>query len=352
MAPIVDTIDQLTAEWFTHALGVSVTAATCEPFGVGQAASVIKARLRYDSDGAGPATAVVKLPSTVQTSRQMAAATGMYRAEVRYYEEVAPRVDLASPKVHFSAFEEDTNRFTLVIDDLSGRASTGDMLLGATPEQIDLVIGELVKLQAPLWNKDWLTQRDWLRDPTAMQMLFGAAQAGIDPFLERFGEVLDSNQRTIVRRLAAAGPGLLTQLWEPPFTVAHGDYRLDNMLFGSTEDAPPVCLVDWQMTRSAPPGIDVAVFLATCVDIDYRRAQERAILGGWVEQLRSAGVTGFDDDVALQRYRAGSLYPMILCVAAALTLGQNERDDKLWRQIARGAAALVADVEADQLITA
>ena len=355
---IVDTISELTPDWFAAALrstgtigrDVTVTGADCEPFGVGQAASVIKASLTYDAAGAGPASAVVKLPATAEASQQMAAATGMYLAEVHYYQEIAPRVQITSPEVYYSACEDGTNRFTLILEDLSGRTETGDMLLHATPKQLNLAVAELVKLQAPLWDSDELAQREWMTDSSAMRMLFGAAQAGIEPFLERFGDVLDNEQRKIVQRLAAAGPNLLEILWRPPFVVAHGDYRLDNMLFATVDDAPPICLIDWQMARSAPPGIDLAVFLATCVDINHRRANEQAILDNWVEQLHAGGVPDFPADAARERYRAGAIYPMILCVAAALTLGQTDRDDQLWRQITRGAAALAADQEIQKLL--
>jgi hypothetical protein len=44
------------------------------------------------------------------------------------------------------------------------------------------------------------------------------------------------------------------------------------------------------------------------------------------------------------------LYPLLICIAAAATLGQTERDDRLWRQISQGAAALVTDTEADRIL--
>jgi long-chain acyl-CoA synthetase len=46
--------------------------------------------------------------------------------------------------------------------------------------------------------------------------------------------------------------------------------------------------------------------------------------------------------------RSASLYPLPICIATSATLGHTERDDRRWRQISRGAAALVTDTEAER----
>jgi aminoglycoside phosphotransferase (APT) family kinase protein len=358
MTVIADTIAELTPQWFTDALresgtidaNTSVSAADCVPFGVGQTASLVRARLNFQGAAGGPASVIVKQPSTDEGRRGLATGMGFYRSEVRFYEEVAPRVDIAVPRVYWSAVEEATGRFTLVIEDLSGIAESGDMLVGATPEQAALAISGLIGLQAPLWENPWIYQRDWLRDFTATRMFFEAAGRGLQPFLDRFGDSLESDQIELVERVAPRAGSAFDEIWRPPFVVAHGDYRLDNMMFGTTVDAPRICVVDWQVARSAPPGIDLAVFLATCVDVQTRRATERDHLRAWVDGLNGAGVKGFTFDDAWQSYRSASLYPLLICIAAAATLGQTERDDRLWRQISQGAAALVTDTEADRIL--
>jgi aminoglycoside phosphotransferase (APT) family kinase protein len=359
MTVIADTIAELTPQWFTDALresgtidaSTAVTAADCVPFGVGQTASLVRACLTFEGTADGPPSVIVKQPSTDDGRRSLANAIGFYRSEVRFYEELAPRVDVATPRVYWSAVEEATGRFTLVMEDLSGRAESGDILVGATPEQATLAINALVGLQAPLWEDPWIYQRDWLCDPTATRMFFEAAGHGLQPFLDRFGDSLQTDQIELVERLAPRAGRAFEEIWRPPFVVAHGDYRLDNMMFGTTTDAPRICVVDWQVVRNAPPGIDLAVFLATCVDVETRRATERDRLRAWVDGLTGAGVEGFTFNDAWQNYRCASLYPLLICIATAATLGQTERDDRLWRRISQGAAALVTDTEADRILT-
>jgi phosphotransferase family enzyme len=357
MTAITDTIAELTPQWFTEALRESgtldatteVTGAQCEPFGVGQTASLVRAHLVY-AGGGGPASVIVKQPSADVGRRGLATAMGFYRAEVRFYEEVAPRVQVASPRAYWSGLDETSGRFTLVLEDLADGADAGDMLAGATPEQAALAVLELVRLQAPLWDDPWIAEREWLRDLTTTRMFFAAAGQGLQPFLERFGDSLEPDHVALVERLAPKAAAAFDEIWRPPFVVAHGDYRLDNMLFGRRAGALSICLVDWQTARSAPPGIDLAVFLATCVDVATRRATERDHLRTWADGLRDAGVQGFGFSEAWESYRAASLYPLLICVATAATLGQTERDERLWRQISQGAAALVADTEADRIL--
>jgi hypothetical protein len=71
----------------------------------------------------------------------MAVGMGLYEAEVRFYEEIAPRLGLAIPRMHWGEVNAPTGRFTLVLDDLSGGADVGDMVAGCEPEQAALAIG-------------------------------------------------------------------------------------------------------------------------------------------------------------------------------------------------------------------
>jgi Phosphotransferase enzyme family len=360
MAEITDTIDELTPAWFTSALReggtidqqTSVHAAECRRFGVGgQLATVIKAKLTYSGGPAGPASVIVKQSSTDQGSRQMGAGLGMYRAEIKFYEDVSPRVDLAAPVRYWSRLEEETGRFTLVIEDLSDTADVGDMLAGASAEQTRLALAEAARLQAPLWSDPWILEQDWLTDRTASNMLFGGVPQLIDPFVARFGDHLEADQLDLIARIGARSAECVDIIWKPPFVIGHGDYRLDNMIFGRGGDAPPVCLIDWQTATAAPPGLDIAVFLATCVDVETRRAQEKELLQLWVDRLVEGGVRDFSLDDAYESYRAASLYPLVMCVATATTLEQTERGDRMWGQLIRGAVELVRDTRAYELLT-
>src|SRR5262249_36207594 len=113
MTEIADTVEDLTADWFTSALreggtigfDVSVTSANSELGGTGQLGLVVQTDLEYDSPDGLPPSLVTKLPSRDAGSRQLGAMMGVYEAEVRFYQEIVPLVDAEIPAVHWGDIE-------------------------------------------------------------------------------------------------------------------------------------------------------------------------------------------------------------------------------------------------------
>jgi hypothetical protein len=354
---IAETIGDLTPRWFTNVLraggtigsDASVRSAEVRHVGTGQSGSVVLATLEYDGATGAPSSLVVKQPSRDAGSRDMGVAMGAHRSEVRFYKEIAPVVDVHTPALRWSAIDEESQRFTIVLDDLSPGSDLGDALVGATAEQASLAIGALVALQAPLWDDPRLHERSWLGDSGA-RLLFGAVPDAVEPFKTRFGERIEPRHLALVEALAPRAPEIVDAFWKPPLVVAHGDYRLDNMFFGRTPSAPPVTIIDWQTTCLAPPSLDTATFLASSVDTDTRRAIEQGLIEAYVEGLAEAGVHGFGYADAWKSYRVGSLYAFLCTVSVSLMLEQTERGDLMLTQFLQSAAELVADTEAARLL--
>lgn len=354
---IAETLEDLTPDWFTDALraggtigsDASVTSAEVRHVGTGQSGSVSLATLKYDGATDAPASLVVKQPSRDAGSRDLGEAMRAHRAEVRFYEEIAPLVDVRTPALHWGAIDEESQRFTIVLDDLSPGSDVGDVLVGATAEQASLAIGALVALQAPLWDDPRLRERPWLGDRGA-RMLFDAVPDAVEPFKARFGERIQPRHLALVEALAPRAPEIVDAFWKPPLVVAHGDYRLDNMFFGRTPPAPPLTVIDWQTTCLAPPGLDIATFLASSVDTETRRALERGLLEAYVDGLAQAGVRGFGYADAWKSYGVGSLYAFLCTMSVSLMLEQTERGDAMLTQFLQSAAELAADTEATRLL--
>lgn len=350
--------DSLTPDWFTRVLrrggtlgpGTNVTSVSARRIGTGQLSSVTRVALEYDRVTDAPAAFVVKMPSPDAGSRRVGTTMGVYRSEVRFYQEVAPLIDLPTPTLHWSELEEETGLFVLVLDDLCSVTEAGDMLSHATAEQVSSAVGGLVGLQAPTWDDEHLRRSPWLGGLHTMRELFSAVPTAIDRFEHRFAERLEPHHMALIRALAPRAAEAFDTIWRPPFVVAHGDYRLDNMLFGVTPPAPALTVVDWQTVCLAPPGLDLAVFLASSVDLETRRVRERGLLADHADRLRQAGVRDFDRGQAWESYRTASLSPLLLSVFTSVTLERTERGDAMWLQLLRGAAQLVADVEAVRVL--
>lgn len=357
MTEIADAIDDLTPEWFTGALreggtigsDAAVTSAESRVIGTGQVGFVCLSELGYSTDGAGPPSVIVKLPSADEGSRQMGSMMGLYESEVRFYQQIAPRLGSGLPTVYWCDVDPASGRFTAVIEDLSTNADVGDMVGGGSLEQAELAVGVLPRLQAPIWNDPGLTDLAWA-GMTKTEMLFGAVEPAIGVFAERFGERLDPAHLELAQRLAAKAAGSAQRLWQAPYVIAHGDYRLDNMMFGREPGAEPITVIDWQACRIGPPLLDAAIFMGSCMAVDQRRAEQDRLLHLYHDGLVAAGVEDYSFDDVLASYRISSLYPFLLTIAVSVTLQRTERGDQMWAQLFSNSAAIVQDTDAAALL--
>ena len=78
--------------------------------------------------------------------------------------------------------------------------------------------------------------------------------------LERLGSRMSAEDRdTATEAMSMVTPWLLAD--RDRFSLMHGDYRLDNMLFDP--DRTPVTVVDWQTLGAGLPARDLAYFTGT-----------------------------------------------------------------------------------------
>lgn len=358
-AVLADTPADLTPEWFTAALreggvlpaGASVATVDAGLFGTGQFGLVARAELTYDGEAPGaPASVIVKLPSADAGSKQLGIAIGAYEAEVRFYQELAPRSTIAVPRPHWTSFEPGTGRVTLVLDDLTGGWQVGDAIAGGTVAQADAALGQIARLHGELWDDPGLRQLDWLAPIARTQMLFDGVPAALPVFRERFAERLEPHQLAAVERLAPKGAEYPSRAWTGPLVVAHGDFRLDNVLFREDAAGTHATVIDWQSLRLAPPLIDAAIWLATCLSPEDRRTHQDALLRRYHDGLLAAGVEGFSFDDCLASLRTCSLYVFLLSVGMSVQLARSERGDAMFAGMVAQAADFVTDLGAETVL--
>jgi len=112
-------------------------------------------------------------------------------------------------------------------------------------------------------------------------------------FVERFDGVLSRQAAVTLLDVAEAIPEWLGEPG-PTFTLTHGDYRLDNLMFTSSGE---VIALDWQTVQIGPAGRDVAYFLETAFEPGDRRAVEDDAIDAFYEALVANGVTDYGRDV-------------------------------------------------------
>ena len=97
------------------------------------------------------------------------------------------------------------------------------------------------------------------------------------------------------------------RLADPPQTLVHGDYRLDNLFFRVSELDLALTVIDWGEVWRGRGTYDVAYFLAGSMRTEQRRGQEMALLRRYHTHLREGGVRDYDFDRCVSDYRLAML---------------------------------------------
>ena len=264
----------LTSVLRANGYAAEVSSFRATPVGTGQIGQCIRYTLDLSGQTAGcPTSLVGKFPSDDETSRRTGVALHNYLKEVRFYAEIRDLVSIRTPRCYYGAIEGEGPEFVLILEDLAP-GEQGDQIVGCSADDASAAVLELVGLHAPTWNRDlsahpWLDRRaDQRGDPTADTIaLYGHL---LGPFLDRFGDRLQSDEKAIIERVATStGPP-----WYPEpdhRALVHVDYRLDNILFDRSVHPPRVSVVDWQSVTVGAPLNDVAYFIGAGLLPEIRR---------------------------------------------------------------------------------
>jgi hypothetical protein len=91
-----------------------------------------------------------------------------------------------------------------------------------------------------------------------------------------------------------------------PYTLLHGDMRLDNLFFPSDQGGE-FTVIDWQATALGPAGNELSYWLVLSLPVELRRAHEEVLLRRYHDALVAHGVTDFSWRRLKSSYREGAI---------------------------------------------
>lgn len=338
--------DEVTSEWLGEALGGRVASFAIETLGEGAGMIGMSRRISvtYEAGSHGPESVIAKFPTDTEGNRVVADTFDMYGREVRFYQRLASATPARSPLPYFAAMKEENSDFVLLLEDMSS-CRVGDQLAGSGLEDAHHAIDEMAKLHATWWGKTdepdlaWIPVHD---NPTQVAGMSGGFAAGWPVFLDLFGDVLPAGQ---TERYAPIGPktgGCLKEMCAGVLTVAHGDFRLDNMFFDVGGDPEAVALFDWQgISRSCGPQ-DLGYFMSQSLRSEVRRTHQDALVERYWRALGDRGVSDYSLEQCWRDYRWSVLYLFTFAVVIAGTLDHsNERGASMVRALASRSAETI-----------
>jgi hypothetical protein len=353
--------EEITTEWLTEALreegalreGVVARCAP-EPLGGGQGLLSQMARVQVEYDGAAegaPATLIAKFPSAHAGNRDYAARLGLYLGEVRFYQEMAPRVALRTPRCYHADYEEETGDFILLLEDLSpGRC--GDQVVGCSPAEAETAVRAIAGFHATWWERPELAAFDWMPALDRLVDVYHQRYRQAWPrFLEREGDRLPREVRRLGEHMERYFDLGWHRLSQSPCTAIHADFRLDNLFFPPLPGGAPFAVVDWQGTRRAHGMFDVGYFLCESLSPADRRAEEDELLAAYHATLLDGGVRGYDAARCREDYRLSMLVTLSRIVIVSTTMDtENERGQLLVERALERLFAAVLELQVEDLL--
>lgn len=360
------TPDNITPEWLTAALRETntikkstVTSFDMEPdiaAGKGFMGQLARVTLHYDQpEPAAPASLIAKFPTYGPENRGVADLFRFYETETRFYEELADKVELRTPRRYYSARALDSTDFILLMEDLAP-ASVGDQVVGCSSAQAELAIRELAIFHATWWESPRLAELDWVwpfNHPIRSASSQGAYAQAWGPFQQNFGKMLSPSIIALGEKFGDKIPKLLDRLTERPLTISHGDYRLDNLFFATPEGGDPLAVVDWQIMTLGCGLFDVAYFMSGAMPPAERKSTEMDLLHMYHDILIERGVKDYGFDRCLLDYRTSALFCWQYAVIILGSLDTaNERGLALFNDILERFVAAIVDLNAAELLPA
>ena len=358
--------EDLTAEWLTSALretnaiaGAKVTSFDVEPdiaAGKGFMGQLARLTLRYDThEPAAPASLIAKFPTYGPENRAVADLFRLYETETRFYEQLADKVHLRTPRRYYSARCPNCTDFILLMEDLAP-ARVGDQVAGCSAEQARLAVHELAKFHAAWWESPRLAELDWVwafNNPVRSAAAVAGYGASWPPFKQIWGKKLPAAFLEMGETFATKIPAQLDRLAAPPVTISHGDYRIDNLFFATPEGGAPLSVVDWQVMTLGNGLFDLAYFMSSAVPPADRRAVEMDLLHDYHDILAEGGVKGYDFDQCLLDYRTGIMFcwQYAVIILGALDTA-NERGLALFNDVLDRFVSAITDLDAMETLPA
>lgn len=336
---IPTTPTQITAAWLGSTLGADISSVEVAAIGTGQTGATYRITPTYPQPSGLPSTLIAKLPSQSAEVRERVALG--YRAEHAFYTRVAETVSVPLPRFYSCEISDDGAEFVLLLADMQP-AVPGDQIRGCDRAEAVLAVEAIAGLHGPRWcDPAWLSL-DGVTMPRAdADFARGMGHLGrvaLDTTLAGLGDRITAQDRATLTESAELLENWLL-LRPDRFSLLHGDYRLDNILFHP--DGTSVTVVDWQTLTVGLPARDLAYFLGTSVLPQLRAQWESELVETYHRRLVECGVTDYPAAECWTDYRLGMLQvPLITTFGYAFAATTDRGDDMMLAMIERGCQAI------------
>jgi hypothetical protein len=247
----------------------------------------------------------------------------MYIREVKFFKTLAKEVPFRVSQSYYGEVNEETSQFAMVVEDL-GNLRIVDQVVGMSIEDARRAVDGVAGMHAKWWGK-----ADALAADGTTISLGDPIYPAVVPMVFAEGWEKCTNEIKMPDSIMQVGPrfgpavaGLLASLSRGPNTLAHGDFRADNMMFDKDNS---LVVLDFQLIGTGIGAYDLAYFITQSITADDASKYERELFDRWIDGVLSGGAPKdlVDKKTLWENYRSAALfclaYPIIASRGMDLT---------------------------------
>lgn len=308
--------------WLREQLGMDLLGFEEEVIGAsrGFISTTWRLRLQSDPPGVPPQSVVLKSETSNPEFRQLARDLRAFEREVRFYRDLAPRIDTHLPTLY--ACGNGADDCWLLMEDLT-ELRPGDQIRGLSQREAMAVLRRIAAVHATYWMDPQLDAHPWL--PTNTFWFQGRFDALLEGFEAEYGLRIGERTLALLRQVVEQNDAIDRALLERPWTLVHGDLRADNLLFGEPGERDEALILDWQTVNRSVGAIDLAFLVGGSEPPAERAGHLHELLELWHGELLAHGVRGY----SLADARHDLQLAALRCLTAVLQLYRFCQDPQI-----------------------
>ena len=355
---VPNTPKNITPQWLTEALcstgklrNIVVTSLCIEPVAeLACAGQLARLHLNFSQpQPILPRTLVVKLHASDEPIRAKTRPFKPDKHEILFYQQLANETPLRIPHCFYSAMNISDGKYVRILEDLTP-AKVGDQIRGSTAKETALALRAIAGFHAYWWKNKKLEEFDWLTDSPADSNAVNPWV--LDQYRKAFPIFVDKVKALLTDAAKAFGEQLPEQLTaksqfgKSPRTLVHGDFRLENMFFGTSLGESSFAVIDWQDISRGEGVWDVAWFIGGCLQTtSERQTEERQLLKIYHETLRANGISEYTFEACWEDYRLAMSRYFVQAVLMVASLNrENSRENNLAQAVSKRFIAAITDL--------